>query len=158
MVISYRGPRKEAPKAVEQALKVKDFMTRKLITFSPDDSIYFVLHTLVKQNISGGPVKDENGTLIGIISEGDCLKQVVRGKYTNTPELIGVVKDYMTPDPVTVGKEDNILTVAKLFLKLRLRRFPVLEDNKLVGQISQRDVMAAIDSLESETWRENKSK
>lgn len=158
MVISYRGLRKDSPKTTVQALKVKDFMTKKLITFSPDDSIYFVLRTLVKENISGGPITDKSGTLIGIISEGDCLKQVVRGKYTNTPELIGLVKDYMTPDPVTVGKEDNILSIAKLFLKLRLRRFPVLENNKLVGQISQRDIMAAIDSLESETWRGNKSK
>lgn len=155
MVISYRGPRKETPKAKDQALRVKDFMTKNLITFSPNDSIYYVLHTLVVKNISGGPVVDDEGSLIGIISEGDCLKQVVRGKYTNTPELIGLVKDYMTPDPVTVGKEDNILNIAKLFLKLRLRRFPVLENNKLVGQISQRDVMAAIDSLESETWKNN---
>lgn len=152
MVISYRGPQKEPPKSKDQQLKVKDFMTKKLVTFSPDDSIYFVLHTLVEKNISGGPVVDEKGSLIGIISEGDCLKQVVRGKYTNSPELIGHVKDYMTLEPVTVGTEDNILTIAQLFLKLRLRRFPVLEDNKLVGQISQRDVMAAIDSLESETW------
>ncbi len=152
MVISYRGPQRQPPKAKDQALQVKDFMTKQLITFSPDDSIYAVLHTLVEKNISGGPVTDENGKLIGIISEGDCLKQVVRGKYTNTPELIGKVRDYMTPDPVTIGPDENIMTVAKLFLKLRLRRFPVLDGDKLVGQISQRDVMYAIDSLENETW------
>ncbi len=151
MVKSYQGAQKKPPKYTEQALQVKDFMAKKLITFSPDDSMYHVTQTLVKNGISGAPVV-ENGTVIGVISEGDCLKQVVRGKYTNTPEKIGSVRDYMTPDPVTIGPGENILEVARLFLKLRLRRFPVLEDGKLVGQISQRDVIAAIDSLKNETW------
>mgnify|MGYP002713188028 CR=1 FL=1 len=148
MVKSYRAPQRKEPKMKEQALQVKDYMTKKLVTFLPDDSIYHVLHTLVEKNISGGPVINAHNELVGIISEGDCLKQVVRGKYTNTPELIGKVSDYMTPEPVTIGPNENILSIAKLFLKLRLRRFPVLENDKLVGQISQRDIMAAIDGLE----------
>jgi CBS domain-containing protein len=152
MVISYQAAQKQPPKYTEQALQVKDFMTKKLITFSPEDSMHHVLRTLVDKGISGGPVIDSKGKLVGIVSEGDCLKQVVRGKYTNSPQMTGTVGDYMTPDPVTVGPGENIMEVAQLFLKLRLRRFPVLDEGKLVGQISQRDVMAAIEALKNETW------
>lgn len=152
MVKSYQGAQKQPPKYTEQALQVRDFMTKKLITFSPDDSMHHVTNTLVSKGISGAPVVDDKGNLVGVISEGDCLKQVVRGKYTNTPEMIGNVNEYMTPDPVTIGPTENIMQVALLFLKMRLRRFPVLENGKLVGQISQRDVLAAVDGLKKETW------
>ncbi len=152
MVISYQGAQVKPPKFISQAVQVKDFMTRKLITFHPNDSMHSVITMLVEKNISGAPVVDDLGNLIGVISEGDCLKQVVRGKYTNSPEIMGSVGDYMTPDPVVIGPNENVMEVAKLFLKLRLRRFPVLENGKLVGQISQRDVMKAIQDLKHETW------
>lgn len=152
MVKSYQGPRKKTPKFTGQAFEVKDFMTKNLITFSPDDSMGQVLGILVKHGISGGPVVNNDGELIGIVSEGDCLKQVIRGKYTNTPELNGTVNEYMTPDPITVQSNENIIDVAQKFLKLRLRRFPVLDNGKLVGQISQYDVMVAVDALRNETW------
>lgn len=95
---------------------------------------------------------DEKGNLVEVISEGDCLKQVVRGKYANSPQMIGKVGDFMTPDPVTISPGENIMQAAQMSLKLRLRRFPVLDDGKLVGQISQRDVIAAMDTLKNETW------
>lgn len=152
MVKSYQGAQKKPPKYTEQALQVKDFMTKKLITFSPDDSMHHVTTTLVKNGISGAPIVDKKGNLVGVISEGDCLKQVVRGKYTNTPEKIGNVREFMTHDPVTISPGIDILQVAHLFLELRLRRFPVLDNGKLVGQISQRDVIAAIETLKNETW------
>lgn len=152
MVKSYQAPRKKRPKFKNQATQVKDFMTKKLITFSPDDSMGKVLHTLVEHGFSGGPVVNDEGELVGIVSEGDCVKQVVRGKYTNTPELNGIVSEYMTPDPITVNPNENIIDVAQKFLKLRLRRFPVVDNGKLVGQISQYDVMVAVDSLRNETW------
>lgn len=153
MVISYKAAQRKEPKFKEQAIQVKDFMTTKLITFKPDESMHTVIETLVAKGISGAPVIDDDGKLIGVVSEGDCLKQVVRGKYLNTPELIGSVVNYMTPEPTCVGPEENIMEVAKKFLELRIRRFPVLENGKLIGQISQRDVMDAIQNLEQERWK-----
>ena len=152
MVISYKAAQKQPEKVMDQAILAKDFMTKNLITFSPKQPLNEVIQILISKGISGGPVLNENGNLIGIISEGDCLKQVVRGKYNNSPQMMGVVEDYMTADPVTVGPHENIFEIARLFLKLRLRRFPVLDQGKLVGQISQRDVMAAIQDLKNETW------
>ncbi len=152
MVISYKAAQKQPEKVLDQAILAKDFMTKKLITFSPKQPLNEVIQILISKGISGGPVINENGVLIGVISEGDCLKEVVKGKYNNSPQMMGVVEDYMTADPVTVGPSENIFEIARLFLKLRLRRFPVLDQGKLVGQISQRDVMAAIQDLKNETW------
>ncbi|RNC85915.1 MAG: CBS domain-containing protein [Balneola sp.] len=152
MVISYKAAQKQPEKVVPQALQAQDFMTRKLITFNPDQPLHEVIQILINKKISGGPVIDKHGKLVGVISEGDCLKEVVRGKYNNSPQMMGVVKDYMTEEPITINPTMNIFEVAKLFLKLRLRRFPVLDNEKLVGQISQRDVMAAIEELKNETW------
>ncbi len=153
MVISYKAAERKEPKFVEQAIQVKDFMTTRLITFTPEDSMHTVIETLVEKGISGAPVIEKDGSLCGIISEGDCLKQVVRGKYLNSPTEVGLVKDFMTKQPIFVSPNDNIMEIAQKFLNLRLRRFPVLDQGKLVGQISQRDVMAAIQNLEQERWK-----
>lgn len=153
MVISYKAAERKEPKFVEQAIQVKDFMTTRLITFTPKDSMHTVMETLVEKGISGAPVIDEDGSLCGIISEGDCLKQVVRGKYLNSLTEVGIVSDFMTKEPIFISPNDNIMEIAQKFLNLRLRRFPVLDQGKLVGQISQRDVMAAIKDLEQERWK-----
>jgi len=127
-------------------------MTRKLITFRPDQPIGEVAEILMKKNISGGPVIDEKGNLVGIISEGDCLKEVVRGKYLNSPNHSGLVSDHMVAKVITIQPDMGVLEVAALFLSEKVRRFPVMEGEKLVGQISQRDVLRAISELKNETW------
>lgn len=152
MVMSYRGV--EAPKAATtQSIKVEDYMARKLITFRPDQPIHEVVDQLMKYKISGGPVVNEHGELVGVISEGDCLKEVVRGKYLNMPIFSGYVEEHMAKEVVTVGPELNIFEAAKMFLEKRLRRFPVVIDGILVGQISQKDIMKAVNNTKSSTWK-----
>lgn len=152
MVKSYKGI-KVQKEATLPAVLVKDYMATKLITFSPDESIFKVMDTLMKNKISGGPVVNEDHQLVGMISEGDCLKEVVRGKYHNMPTSSGKVSDYMASEVVTIAPEANVFEVAQMFLNKRLRRFPVVRDGKLVGQISQKDVMKAVRQLNSSSWR-----
>ena len=151
MVKSYTGVRK-APKKEIQSVQVKDFMTEKLVTFSPDQSMGEVSEVLMKKNISGGPVVDDSGNLCGIISEGDCLKEVLRGQYLNSPNHSGIVEDHMIRDVLTTTPETSILEIAQRFLNEKVRRFPVMKDGKLVGQISQRDVLRAVHTLKKSTW------
>lgn len=151
MVMSYQGARK-IPIKQTQNVQVKDYMTKKLYTFTPDQPMSEVISTLTNRGISGGPVIDDSGNLVGMISEGDCLKQVVRGLYNNSPNHNGVVRDHMTTDVVTVDPDLNIFELAQKFLQLKLRRFPVMQNGKLLGQISQRDVMQAVLKLKTETW------
>src|SRR5690606_42078556 len=94
MVKSFIGVRQAPPaKTISQSITVSDFMTRRLITFHPDEPMENVMNTLVAKNISGGPVVDDDNNLVGVISEGDCLKVVVRGKYNNMPNACGRVSD-----------------------------------------------------------------
>lgn len=145
MVKSYQGFRKKEEHTIEQRL-VKDYMTTNLVTFHPDQSIEEVVNELVYRNISGGPVVNDQNELVGIISEGDCLKELVRVKYSNQPHLSGLVKDQMNTEVETLSANTLILDAALAFLDKKIRRFPVLENGKLVGQISQRDVMKAMES------------
>ncbi|WP_370089346.1 CBS domain-containing protein [Ekhidna sp.] len=149
--MSYRGA--EAPKIQEsQALKVEDYMARKLITFNPKQPMHEVVDALMKHKISGGPVVNDQGELVGVISEGDCLKEVVKGKYDNMPIFTGLVEEHMAKNVITVDPNLNIFEAAKMFLEKRLRRFPVVHEGKLIGQISQKDVMKAVLNAKSSTW------
>lgn len=151
MVMSYRGV--AVPKAEEaQSIQVSDYMAVKLITFKPYQSMHEVIEKLLKHKISGGPVIDDDKNLVGVISEGDCLKEVARGKYHNIPILSGYVEDHMAKNVITVKPDLNIFEAAKLFLEKRLRRFPVVENGKLIGQISQKDVMRAVLNIKSSNW------
>ncbi len=153
MVKSYRGVEQVKPKrSIVRPVTVDDWMTRRLITFSPDQTMDQVLDLLLAKNISGGPVIDDNNHLVGIISEGDCLKQVVKGKYNNVPTLSGYVRDYMATDVKSVSPGLNIFELAQMFLNLRIRRFPVMKDGKLIGQISQKDVMRAVIKLHKDSY------
>ncbi|MBL4709843.1 MAG: CBS domain-containing protein [Flavobacteriales bacterium] len=147
MVKSFTGVRIVEEKQLPKQSLVKDFMTKQLITFNPDQTIDQVVNILIYKNISGGPVVDSSNNLVGIISEGDCLKQIIKGKYNNHPTLNGLVKDHMIKDVKTLQPNNTILEAAIAFLEQRVRRFPVLNNGKLIGQISQRDVMKAIEEL-----------
>lgn len=151
MVKSYTGVRK-APEKEIQDIQVKDFMSSKLVTFRPDQPIGEVAEILMKKNISGGPVVDQQGKLCGIISEGDCLKQFLKGQYTNSPNHDGNVGDHMVKEVLTTSPETSILEIAQRFLSEKVRRFPVMDNGKLVGQISQRDVLRAVNKLKKSTW------
>lgn len=151
MVISYKGV--AAPKPTESAqFQVQDFMAKKLVTFKPDQTMSEVVETLMKHRISGAPVVNDAGKLVGVVSEGDCLKEVVKGKYHNLPIFSSRVDERMAKNVETVTPDANIFEVAKLFLEKRFRRFPVVKDGVLVGQISQKDVMRAMHKTKGSTW------
>lgn len=124
---------------------VKDYMTGKLVTFSPDTDVLDAIHELVRHRIAGAPVVDDNGNLIGMLSELDCLKVALTAGYHG--EYGGPVSEFMTPNPKTVDADMSIVDLAARFLESRFRRYPVVKDNRLVGQISRRDVLRALEML-----------
>jgi CBS domain-containing protein len=124
---------------------VKDYMTKTLVTFKRDTNILDAIHTLVEHRIAGAPVVDDAGNLIGMLSELDCLKVALQAGYYG--EYGGPVADYMTGDVMTVNAEMSIVDLAQRFLDSRYRRFPVTDKNRLVGQISRRDVLRALEVL-----------
>lgn len=124
---------------------VKHYMTRSVITFRPDTDVLDAVHELVTNRIAGAPVVDAAGNLVGMLSELDCMKVALQAGYHG--HWGGPVSDFMTTDTQTVDGEMSIVDLAQHFVDTRFRRFPVVDGNRLVGQISRRDVLRALEYL-----------
>ncbi|MCG8311308.1 MAG: CBS domain-containing protein [Cytophagales bacterium] len=131
---------------------VTKYMAKDLITFKPDDEIGDVISKLNDHQISGAPVLNERKELIGIISEQDCLRVVIDSVYHNQPVSKHLVKDYMQKDIISVSHDSDVVDVANMFLKHRFRRFPVVKDGILQGQVSKRDILRAALKIKFTTW------
>ena len=128
-----------------QSIKVKDYMTASLTTFTPDMDVMDAVTRFIEKRISGAPVLDEHGNLIGIITERDCVKVALETCYYSGQA--GVVADYMQKEVKTIDVDTSILELAQLFYDKPYRRYPVVEVNRLVGQISIRDVLRALEKI-----------
>ncbi|MBU2560312.1 CBS domain-containing protein [archaeon] len=152
---------------------VKDAMTKDAATFSPDASVYDCAKILREKKISGAPVVDENGKVIGILSEADIIK-IIESKDINInlilPSPFDVLelpvrmklglddvmksakkaasaraRDAMTRKVFTVNQEDDISEATKIMAERNINRLPVMDENgKLVGIITRGDVIGAI--------------
>jgi len=123
---------------------VTSYMSTKLIKFTPDIDIQEATQTLLDNKISGAPVVDKSGRLVGMLSEKDCINLLLDGQYNQRPTGTGTVNDYMSKRIKTLDVRTSILDAAYQFANSPYRRFPVLDNGKLVGQISRRDVLKAI--------------
>lgn len=149
---SFQGARRQQSTEDSTPLKVSDYMTTNLITFTPDQSIESVMQSLIKHRISGGPVINEKRELIGVISEGDCIKQISESRYYNMPMQDQTIEKHMALNVETIDGNMNIFDAANKFLNAKRRRFPIVENGKLVGQISQKDVLKAAMTLKGRSW------
>jgi predicted transcriptional regulator len=152
---SFQGPRAKttAKKEYNAPVMVTDYMTKKLVTFTPKQSILEVMELFSKHNISGGPVLDENDFLVGIISEADCMKQISESRYFNQPILDKSVERFMTKDVDTIPHTMSIFDAAGVFHKSNRRRLPVMKEGLLVGQISRKDIVTAALKLSGANWK-----
>ncbi len=150
---SYIGKRAKPQKGSSENIKVSDYMTTNLITFRPNQSVLEVMNTLIRKRISGGPVVNDKNELVGIISEGDCMKQISNSRYYNQPLQDFKVEQHMATNVETIDGNMNVFDAADKFLTSKHRRFPIVEDGKLVGQISQKDVLKAALQLKGRNWK-----
>ncbi len=151
---SFQGSRKQQQETVEDTpFRVRDVMCKELITFKPEQSVEEVIEILIKNKISGGPVVNDYNELVGVISEGDCLKQISESRYYNMPMENDNVEKRMIRDVETIDGNMNVLDAANKFLESKRRRFPIVEDGKLVGQISQKDILIVAMKLKGHNWK-----
>ncbi len=125
--------------------KVKDYMSASLVTLSPSTSILDAARQLVEHRISGAPVVDKTGNLVGLLSEKDCMRIALHAGYHS--EAAGTVAEYMHSEVKTVDADTNIVDVAMMFIEDDYRRYPVIKDGRLIGQISRRDVLKALAAI-----------
>ena len=138
---------------ISERIKVKDFMTQDMVVFKEGQDILEVMDQLIKFRISGGPIVNSRNELVGIISEGDCIKQLSESRYYNQPMENRNVENYMVKKVETVSPDMNLFDVTNKFLSLKIRRFPVCENGRLVGLISQKNVLKAALDLHGYNWK-----
>ncbi len=125
-----------------RSMLVKDHMVTEVVTLHPDMEILRAAQVLIGSDVSGAPVLDQHGRLVGMLTERDCLRVTLHAGYHGEPG--GLVRDFMTPDPVVVRPDDTIFDLAEKFIGEKYRRYPVMDGGRMVGVISRRDVMRAV--------------
>lgn len=114
-------------------MNAKDIMTREIITVSPAMTIKSLAMTLIKNQISGAPVADKNGKIIGVVSEADIVAK--KGKD---------VKAIMSKKIISVAEETAVEKIAELMATHSIKRVPVMRGQEVVGIVSRADIVSAI--------------
>lgn len=126
-----------------QSVNLRDYMLHKPVKVYADDNIMDAMKVIIDNKISGVCVVDADMNLVGLLSEMDCLRAVLSAVYNNNS--IGVVRDHMASDNLLVAHPDeDIVDVAQDMLTKNKRRRPVVENGKLIGQITCRQLLSAV--------------
>jgi CBS domain-containing protein len=123
-------------------LTVREYMTANPAVFSPETDVFAAIRELISRKITGAPVVDAKGKLVGVFSEVECMKVTLSAAYHE--EMPGKIAEFMTTDFQAVDGETSIAEVADLFTKSTLRQFPVVEEGHLIGVISRVDILKAL--------------
>ena len=123
-----------------------------MVTLSPDMDIIEAINIILEKRISGAPVLDDQKRLVGNLSEKDCLKIIVDIAQEKKEIEFGKVSDYMSTDVKTFSPTTNVVEAAIEFLNSPIRRYAVVKDGVLIGQISRREILRAASHIKSTTW------
>ena len=124
-----------------ESLKVRDYMTLQAVTFKPEMSLSAALEKVMKSSYLGGPVINEKEEVIGFLSGHDLLDKLVKVSYYCQDTHI--VSDCMHPDVISVGPDTSIIELADMQVG-KPKVYPVIDNGKLVGIITRRDVLRAV--------------
>jgi len=140
--------KENAMREPNRILTAQDLMTTTLITFRPKQTILEAISTLTKNGVSGAPVVDDEGSLVGILSELDCLRMLASDEFYQEEQEEGAsIEQFMTRDFKTIPPELGIYAISHYFLTTPIRRLPVVDKNRLVGQVSRRDVLKGMEEM-----------
>jgi CBS domain-containing protein len=153
---------------MEHAMKVKDIMTSPVVSIEPDMTVIQAVRIMLQRHISGLPVIDKSGRLLGVVTEGDFLRRAETGTQRQRPRwlefLIGPgrlaeeythahgrkVGEIMTPDPLTVDEETPLEQAVRLMEKHRIKRLPVVRGDRVVGILSRANLLHALAGIARE--------
>ena len=123
-----------------------------MTTFKPEQSIHEAIAIILAKKISGAPVLDDHRHLVGNLSEKDCLRIIVDQAYHNLPVENKKVSDYMSTNVFTFSPATNVVEAAIEFLNSPIRRYAVVRDGTLIGEINRREILRAAQNIKSTTW------
>lgn len=130
-------------------IDLQEYMLKNPVSVRADDNLIEAIHQILVNRISGVCVVDEDGKLVGLLSELDCLRGVLSATYNDT--AIGMVRDFMAAEHIqTANPGDDMLAIAQDMLEHKRRRRPVVDaDGRLVGQITIRQILRAVKEFSS---------
>jgi len=131
---------------MESLPKTSEYMDTVVPILGPETHILQAVDFLLRHRVTGAPVVDTDGRLVGIITETDLLKLVTEG-IQGEPPTEATVAEYMTSDAITVPPTVDIYYIAGIFLANKFRRLPVVEGGKIVGAITRYDLLRIIRTL-----------
>ncbi|QDT35845.1 CBS domain-containing protein [Stratiformator vulcanicus] len=127
------------------SLTARNIMVTRLVTLKAGMDVYAAIATLLKHRISGAPVLDENGDYIGVFSEKCSMRVILDAACESLPQAI--IDPFIDRHAKTVDPDTDILSIAQMFEEMPCRRLPVLEDGKVVGQVSRRDLLRSVHDM-----------
>lgn len=141
-------------------MQAKDVMTTDVITVDPESDVTEVAKTFLDHRISAAPVMDQDGVVIGVVSEGDLMRRM-RSAHRRSWWLLLVadptaqfvrergtrVRDIMSPEVISVGTETSLSHVAQILEANNIKRVPVVEGERLVGLVSRADILRGLAAL-----------
>jgi len=126
-----------------QSVNLRDYMLTNPVRVRSNDNVLDAMQVIIDNKVSGVCVVDADQNLVGILSELDCLRAALGAIYNNTN--IGQVREFMASDNLVVAHpNEDIVDVAQDMLLKNKRRRPVVEDGKLIGQITCRQLLSAV--------------
>mgnify|MGYP001458555490 CR=1 FL=1 len=146
-------------------MRAHQIMTRPVVTISPDASILDAANLMLHRHVSGLPVVDAAGKLVGVVSEGDFIRRSEIGTQRRRSRFLKLilgpgraasdfvqehgckVSEIMTAEPVTVTEDTPLPTIVALMEKNKLKRLPVMRDGRVVGIVSRANLLQAVASL-----------
>jgi len=146
-------------------MKVRDIMSNRVVSVEPDANVREAIRLMLQKHISGLPVIDQSGTLVGVVTEGDFLRRTETGTERKRPRwlefLMGPrrladeyvhaharkVEDVMTREPITITEEAGLDDVVRIMERRRIKRLPVVRGTQVVGIVSRANMLHALASL-----------
>jgi CBS domain-containing protein len=144
------------------SMRAHEIMSRHIITISADASVAAAVRIMLSHHISGLPVTDAAGKLVGILSESDFLRRVEIGTEKRRGRWLALlvgkerealdfaqqhgrkVSEIMSPNPITVGEDTSLDQIVQLMESHNVKRFPVMRGEEIVGMVTRTDFLAAI--------------
>lgn len=123
-------------------MTVKDFMNVNFAKINDGMPVITASIELIKKEALGGPVVDKENKLLGWISEQECLQVTTQFAYHN--QRVALVKDIMREDVLSIKADQSIFSLAEKMIGTQPKNYPVVDDNKVIGVITRRQVLKAL--------------
>lgn len=123
-------------------MTIADYMTRHMLTVKEDTQVLEAIKLLLDHKVTSAPVLNDQGKLVGMFSEADCMKVILDAAYNQS--LGGKVQEFMSTATVSVNANASIVDMAEKFQSSYIRSFPVFDGQDFVGVVSRVDVLKAL--------------